>query len=92
VSERIREVLRKAVRESSAHGSDVRFDDTTPILAEGIIDSMGIFGVMTEIENVLGCTLPPEEISAENFRSIDALSALVQRLMDSAALSEEATR
>jgi acyl carrier protein len=85
-------MLRKAVQESSAHGPDVAFDDDTQLLAEGIIDSIGIFSVMSEIEQELGCILPPDEITADNFRSIDALSALVQRLVDAATVSKEATR
>jgi acyl carrier protein len=85
-------MLRKAVRESSVHGPDVTFDDDTQLLAEGIIDSIGIFSVMSEIELELGCILPPDEITADNFRSIGALSALVQRLVDAATVSKEVTR
>lgn len=91
VPDGIHAMLRKAVRESSAHGPDVVFDDETQLLAEGIIDSIGIFSVMSEIEQELGCVLPPEEITAENFRSISALGALVQRLAGAAA-SREVTR
>ncbi|MEA2836490.1 MAG: hypothetical protein QOD89_1040 [Bradyrhizobium sp.] len=87
----IHAILRKAVRESSAHGPDVAFDDDTQLLAEGIIDSIGVFSVMSEIEQELGCVLPPDEITADNFRSIRALNALVQRLTD-AATSKEVTR
>jgi D-alanine--poly(phosphoribitol) ligase subunit 2 len=91
VPDSIHAILRKAVRESSAHGPDVAFDDDTHLLAEGIIDSIGVFSVMSEIEQELGCVLPPDEITADNFRSIRALSALVQRLTD-AATSKEVTR
>jgi acyl carrier protein len=89
VPREIREVLRKAVQESSAYGPDASFDDDTPLLVDGIIDSIGIFSVMSHIEQDLGCILSPEEITAENFRSIDALSALVQRLVDAGAASRE---
>jgi acyl carrier protein len=92
VPKEIREILRKAVQESSAHGPDVSFNDDTPLLAEGIIDSIGIFSVMSYIELELGHVLSPEEITADNFRSIDALSALVQRLVDAAAVSREYSR
>jgi acyl carrier protein len=90
VPDGIHAILRKAVRESSAHGPDVTFDDDTQLLAEGI-DSIGIFSVMSEIEQELGYVLPPDEITADNFRSIGALSALVQRLAD-AAVTKEVTR
>ena len=92
MSENIREILRKAVRESSSLGSDVTFADSTQILSEGIIDSMGIFGVMTELETALGCTIPPEELVADNFQSIDTMAALVQRLMAGGTGSTEAAQ
>ena len=85
----IREILRNAVRESSVHGPDVSFDDDTQLLAEGIIDSIGIFSIMSHIEEKLDYVLAPDEITAENFRSINALSARVQRLVDSAVVSKE---
>ena len=80
VPDSIHAMLCRAVRESSAHGPDVAFDDDTQLLAEGIIDSIGIFSVMSEIEQELGCVVPPGEVTADNFRSIGALSALVARL------------
>ncbi len=75
-----RELLRSVVRQASPLGSDVRFADDTPILADGIIDSMGILGIMTEIERALGVTLPPEALVTENFQSIDTLAAMVEGL------------
>lgn len=75
-----RELLRSVVRQASPLGSGVRFADDTPILADGIIDSMSILGIMTEIERALGVTLPPEALVTENFQSIDTLAAMVERL------------
>lgn len=90
MSEKIRELLRKAVRESSSHGADVQFKDDTPILAEGIIDSLGIFSVMTELETAFGFTFPPEELLADNFQSVDTMETLVHRLVDSGTIAREA--
>jgi len=88
----IREMLRNAVRVSSPLGAEVAFDDATPILAEGIIDSLGIFSVMTELESRLSCTFPPEELVAENFQSIDVMDAMVQRLVKKGLIAEENVR
>lgn len=88
----IREMLRQAVRTSSPLGADVAFDDATPILAQGIIDSLGIFSVMTELETRLNCTFPPEELVAENFQSIDVMDKMVQRLIKSGLIAEESVR
>lgn len=92
MSEKIRQMLRKAVQEASSMGADLQFEDSTPILAEGIIDSLGIFGVMTEIETAFGFTFPPEELDAANFQSIDTMEALVQRLIQKGAIAAEAVQ
>lgn len=89
MSEKIREMLRKAVRESSSHGPDVQFQDDTPILADGIIDSLGIFSVMTELETAFGFTFPPEELVADNFQSVDTMELLVRRLTESGTIARE---
>jgi len=86
-SQAIYELLRRTVRESSPLGSDLAFDDATPILAAGIIDSMGIFGIMTELERAFGCELPPEELDAQNFASIDAMAAMVRRLIEKGTIA-----
>lgn len=88
----IREMLRNAVRTSSPLGAEVAFDDATPILAQGVIDSLGIFSVMTELETRLNCTFPPEELVAENFQSIDVMEAMVQRLVQKGLIAEENVR
>ncbi len=88
----IREMLRHAVRASSPLGVEVAFDDGTPILAQGIIDSLGIFSVMTELETRLSCTFPPEELVAENFQSIDVMEAMVRRLVEKGLIAEENVR
>ncbi|MEW6645536.1 MAG: phosphopantetheine-binding protein [Pseudomonadota bacterium] len=85
-------MLRNAVRTSSPLGAEVAFDDATPILAQGVIDSLGIFSVMTELETRLNCTFPPEELVAENFQSIDVMEAMVQRLVQKGLIAEENVR
>ncbi len=87
LSQTIYELLRTTVRESSSLGSDLAFDDATPILAAGIIDSMGIFGIMTELERAFGFTFPPEELNTDNFESIDAMAAMVQRLIEKGTIA-----
>jgi acyl carrier protein len=37
-------------------------------------------GLLAAVEDSFGITLPPAEITAENFATVPALSALVQRL------------
>ncbi len=86
-SQTIYELLRRTVRESSSLGSDLEFDDATPILAAGIVDSMGIFGITTELERAFGFELPPEELDAQNFESIEAMAAMVRRLIEKGTIT-----
>jgi len=88
--DKLKGTLRQAVRESSSLGPDVKFDDDTQILAEGIIDSLGIFSVMSEIEKDLGVSLPPDEIAAENFQSVNIMMEMVTRLVDSGVIKMDA--
>lgn len=60
--------------------SDVDFTTATDLIDEGILDSLDIVTLVTEIDAELGVTIPAEEIVPENFNSAKALAALVERL------------
>lgn len=64
---------------SSLH-SDVNFETATDLIDEGILDSLDIVTLVTEINAVFDVTVPAEEIVPENFNSADALMALIHRL------------
>lgn len=64
---------------SSLH-PDVNFETATDLIDEGILDSLDIVTLVTEINAVFDVTVPAEEILPENFNSADALMALIHRL------------
>lgn len=47
------------------------------LLAEGIIDSMGVMQLVSFVEETLGVAVDDEEIVPENFASLRALAQLV---------------
>jgi acyl carrier protein len=49
------------------------------LLAQGIIDSMGILKLVEFLEEKFGIETADEEMVPENFESLEALSAFVQR-------------
>ena len=49
-------------------------------LQDGGLDSVAMVRLLAGVEDAFALTLPPGEITAENFASVSALSALVQRL------------
>ena len=60
--------------------SDVDFENTDGLVDEGILDSLDIVALVTEIDAEMGVSIPAEEIVPENFNSAKALLALIERL------------
>ena len=50
-----------------------------PLIEQGIIDSMGIFRLITFLEEAFGFTVEPTEIVIENFESVAAIATMVSR-------------
>ena len=59
---------------------DVDFETTEDLIDDGILDSLDIVTIVTEIDDKFGVTIPAEEIIPENFNSANALMALITRL------------
>jgi len=49
------------------------------LLNQGIIDSMGVLQLITYMEETFGIQVSDEEITPENFRSLNTLMSLVQQ-------------
>ena len=47
------------------------------LLADGIIDSLGITELITFLERMYGITVDDDDIDAENFRTIESIAAFV---------------
>lgn len=70
LSERVRAVAREATGNATAADP----------LQDGGLDSVAMVRLLAGVEEAFGLDLPPAEITAENFASVPALTALVQRL------------
>ena len=60
--------------------SDVDFRTADALVDDGILDSLDIVTLVTEIDSEFDVTIPAEEIIPENFNSAEALMALIERL------------
>ena len=58
---------------------ELRFTDDDPLLALGIIDSLGFVELVEEIQARYGVTIEDLEITEENFGSVAAIAAFVER-------------
>ena len=59
---------------------EVDFETTEDLIDDGILDSLDLVTLITEINDRLDVSIPPEEIIPENFNSVEALFELIQRL------------
>lgn len=48
------------------------------LFEKGVLDSMGIVGLITYIEEKLQVTIEPEDITEENFATLETIAALVK--------------
>lgn len=62
--------------------SDVDFETEESLIDNGILDSMDIISLITEISEEYDVTITAKDIIPANFNSAKALYALIQRLED----------
>ena len=59
---------------------DVDFENNESLIDDGILDSLDIVSLVTEIYSEFDVTIPAEEIVPENFNSARALMALITKI------------
>ncbi len=60
------------------------FDDKTPLLDTGLLDSLGILDVVGFVEQKYGILLGDEELVPENFQTIEHLAAFLAKKQSAA--------
>jgi acyl carrier protein len=69
----------------SRHVRTTGLSDNDDIFAAGFVNSMFAMQLVMFIEKEFGLTITDDELRIENFRSIDAMGHLVERLRDTVA-------
>ena len=59
---------------------DVDFESEKGLVDDGILDTLDIVTLITEINDAFDISIPAEEIIPENFNSAEALFALICKL------------
>lgn len=59
---------------------EIDFSASEALVDDGILDSLTITGIIGTISMEFGITIPYDEITEENFNSIDGLVAMVERI------------
>jgi acyl carrier protein len=72
------ERLTRFIMAEFAEGKVERLGDDENLIDQGLIDSVSILELIAFIEREFSVTLPVDEVVPENFRSIRALSTLIE--------------
>ena len=59
---------------------DVDFESNDDLIGEGVLDSLDIVTLITEINTTFDVSIPAEEVIPENFNSAEAIYAMIERL------------
>ena len=61
---------------------DIDFDKEKKLIDDGILDSIDIIGMITEINDNFDVDINVQYLLPENFNSIEAIYALIHKLSD----------
>jgi acyl carrier protein len=74
VRDRVRSFI---VEELNWDGSADELTDDLPLLEKGVLDSMGVFQLVSFLEEEYGVEIPDEELVPENFGTIEGIARMV---------------
>lgn len=60
----------------------IDLENETALVDHGVIDSLSMIALVAELEDVFDITIPAIEVMAENFNTVAAIEALVDRLAE----------
>ncbi|MBQ6733350.1 MAG: acyl carrier protein [Lachnospiraceae bacterium] len=63
---------------------DVDFENETQLVDDGILDSLDIVSLIGEIKRVFDVTVTAGDIIPDNFNTVQAMMALIERLEEEA--------
>lgn len=76
----VKDQLRQFILEELASAKGIsQFTDDESLMANGVIDSLGVFRLVTFLEENFGVRVGDEEITADNLSSVDTIEQLVMR-------------
>ena len=61
---------------------NIDYQKETHLVDDGLIDSLDIVSMISELSDAYGITIPSEEITPENFNSAQSILAMVNRLQE----------
>ena len=59
---------------------DVDFTTVDDLYEEGVLDSLDMVRLVTEISQTFDVDVPPEELIPDNFQNVNTIMAMIERL------------
>lgn len=75
----IKQAITSQIAAEFMDGRTSELEDETRLVEEEIIDSLGIFLLLGFIKENLGVEIDPEDVTLENFATVNDIVALVER-------------
>lgn len=61
---------------------DIDYKNRTDLIDAHLLDSLSIISLIAELEDTFDVTIPAVDIIPDNFKSVKAISALIERLQE----------
>lgn len=61
---------------------EVNFEEETALIDDGVLDSFDLVSLLGEINDSFDVEVSFDDIEPENFNSVDAMVALIQRMIE----------
>lgn len=61
---------------------DADYETCTTLIDDRYLDSLSMVSLVAELEDTFDITIPAVEVTANNFNSVDAITNLVERLVE----------
>ena len=76
----IKDLIKQFIYTEILYGQEnIRLEETTQLLDEGIIDSLGIMKLLAFLEETFSIRMSEDELIPENFESVGVISLLVEK-------------
>lgn len=77
-----RETIYQFINDDLLFGDGGQLTNTTHLLDDGILDSLGMLRMVEFLESNFGIKVEADEINRQNFKSINSLAAFVETKAD----------
>ncbi|HSF87715.1 MAG TPA: acyl carrier protein [Acidimicrobiia bacterium] len=74
----IKASIKDYILEEFVPDGDIDVEDNTNLLEEEVVDSLGIFTLVSFIENKFSVSIDAEEVNLDNFETLESITKLVE--------------